>query len=134
MVLKIMRRYFSHSGIIKSLVLLMAFHLFNVSVNVNDRLLPKHMSNEIESIFELVSMHLFGEDAALPDNPNGEDEGQVIVGQINITWFLSNPSIITPASQVDIDELPTDEKLPIARPLFYTSPSYPTDTPPPKMA
>lgn len=128
-----MRRYLTHTVTIKSFVLLMAFHLLNVSANVNDRLLPDNMANEIESIFELISVHIFGEEAALPDNPCGEDEGQVIVG-VNITWFMSNPEVLTPQHQIDIDELPTDSKLPIARPLFYTPPSFPTDTPPPKVA
>lgn len=129
-----MRRYLTYTVTVKSFVLLMALHLLNVSANVNDRLLPDHMANEIESIFELISIHIFGEEAALPDNPCGEDEGQAIVGAINITWFISNSVIMTPLQQPDIDELPTDSKLPIARPLFYTSPSFPTDTPPPKVA
>ncbi|AZQ63392.1 hypothetical protein EI427_14475 [Flammeovirga pectinis] len=112
----------------------MSFHLFNVSANVNDNLLPNDMHNEIESIYELISVHLFGDEAGMPDNPEGESEGQTIVGVINITWFMNSSDVITPNKSVDLDDLPVDSKLPIARPLFYTAPSFPTDTPPPRVA
>ncbi len=111
----------------------MTFHLLNVSVNVNDSQLPNDLDNEIESIVELVSLMFFDAEGALPDNPM-DDEHQTVVGTINITWFMNSTPLVAPAPEVDPIDLPTDEALPISRPLFYTNPSYSIDTPPPKVA
>lgn len=111
---------------------MMAFHLLNVSVNVNDDLLPNDMDNEIESIFELVSVYAFDSDGNYPDSPL-EDEHQTVVGTINITWFMS-PTYLIPSNPLDLDELPIDQSLPIARPLFYSNPTFSIDTPPPKLS
>ncbi|ANQ50027.1 hypothetical protein MY04_2658 [Flammeovirga sp. MY04] len=126
-----MRKFLSHKISIQLMISMMAFHLFNVSVNVNDDLLPDEMENEIESIFELISVYAFDSDGTFSDNPSSEDENKTVVGVINITWFM-NAATIIPSNPLDKDELPTDQSLPIARPLFYSNPTFSIDTPPPK--
>jgi hypothetical protein len=124
-------KFIRTSIISRAICFLLAFHIFNLSVDTKDvepDYVPEDLSiNDQETIVELILEKIIGIDDAIQeqDEPDQEDGGVLDFKKINLISYL-NPKIIIPVYNN------FNSKKVFERTSFHESPTFETLFPPPQ--